>query len=293
MKRRWMVRPGIGMLVCVLLWRLTAPAVATEVAQFGGTYNGWPSSWTTLGGVNDASDGLQRPWVDFVGDAGNAGGFWAANSEYFYVRVRVDASTVTSSTFSDTLLVMIDQVGYNRYQTGYPDYAFAWDTNGNTKQQGEHGLEMMHIQIQPTPGSTWGAIRFDDVDGNNAKKGTQDFNGVSSTERSGDGYVRTVDGQPGFDGSAFVDFAIKWSYLKNNSTTSLEPGQTWRVAFASIANATDHNPIGDDMSAASTPTMIVTTSGWSDPITVPEPSTVMLVLSGGIALFVRLRRRRA
>lgn len=167
---------------------------------------------------------------------------------------------------------MIDKVGTGTVNV--PDYSISWDSKSADPTQ--HGLEMQVINTQNTK---WSGIDFRDVDGDAAKKLTADINGNSMTERPGEGYVRTVDGQStaNFGQTTFVDVAVKWSYLESN--TGLAPGQEWRFSFGSIENATDHNKIKSDIAGAANPTSDII-YGWSNVVTVPEPSTILSLVSG-------------
>jgi hypothetical protein len=194
--------------------------------------------------------------------------------------MRVDADTFT--TASGAHIVLIDVAGYG--VTGI-DYAFAWDSKSN--DQTAHGLEMC---IAGANGPTWGVSQVDDLDGLSSQKGTNDINGLisgTSTYRTTDGYVRSIDGQStvNFGNTTFIDFAVSWSYLE--TYTDLTSNQTWQVTLASIANATDHNAFNADISGASL-TDDITSSGWNDPVSVPEPTSFALIsVVAGIGFFIR------
>lgn len=273
---------------------------ASELVWFGGTKSSWPSSWTALTSLNDPSDyadSASQDRVDFVGDGTYPGAYWAEDSSYIYFRVRVDVGTVTNDpwnkrTFSDTVHILID---YN--QTGdLPDYGFSWDTNQDSGDSStNHGLEMT---ILGTSGTTWNAVKMDDIDGNSGQKLTRDINGNG---RTGDGYVRTIDSESTttFGTTTFIDFAVSWDYLTNSAkgNTNLAPGQTWRIALGSIYNANDHNNIDTDIAGGSSPSSSVS-SGWSDtfgPKGVPEPSSFVvlgaIVLSGYVGCRLRGKKQ--
>jgi hypothetical protein len=116
---------------------------------------------------------------------------------------------------------------------------------------------------------------MDDIDLQDAQKAINDINGNSRTT---DGYLRTIDrvATTNFGETTFVDFAVSWSYLYQY--TGLRSNQLWKVAFASIANATDHNFITGDVSGGASPASLVT-EGWSN-----WGSTTPTTTSSGIDL---------
>lgn len=209
--------------------------------QYGGTYGNWPTAWQTIPGGNDPVDSTVAGRLDFVGSASNPGGYWATDQNYVYFRARVNIATIGGSTYSDSLTVLVDYNGDYK-----PDYGFSWDSKSNNNSN--HGLE---LQVPSVIGSTWGQTQMDDIDGQNGTKLARDFNNGS---RTGDGYVRTVDGQssPGLGSgtTSFIDFAISWSFLQGASPagqTALAPGQTWHVQFAGINNNNDHQNFNADI----------------------------------------------
>jgi hypothetical protein len=287
-------RGGLAFVSCASVFTvatmLALPCQASEIAQVGGTYNYWPTKWTPIAGINDAKDGGAGQ-LDFVGDSAFPGGYWASDANYIYLRTRVAwGSAVTTGTYSDTVVVLIDKLGYGA-DDGRPDYGFAWDSKSNNNNN--HGLEM---QILSTKGNTWKTTSMDDIDGSSGLKTTRDINGVNGTERVGEGYVRTIDfqdtGASHFGLTAFVDMAVSWDYLlqPGKGNTVLGKMQNWNIAFASIANATDHNALTNDIAGGASPSDPLTL-GWSATIMVPEPSTLSLLAAGGGVLLLRRRRK--
>jgi len=235
-----------------------------------GSYANWPTNWVALNALNDPDDGVS-PQLDFVGDTTNPGAYYAFNSEYVFFRQRVQAGT-----FSDSHFVLIDLVGQDYNTTtktlqsgsdGYPDYGFAWDSRSN--DPAKHGLEMM---VRSTTATYWNGVNMDDIDLDAGKKLTNDINADSRTT---DGYVRVIDQQStaAFGNTTFIDYAVKWSYLQ--TYTGLTSNQSWRVAFASIANATDHNNLTADVSGGANPASL-TTSGWTPVYSTPTSSGIDL-----------------
>lgn len=246
-----------------------------------GTYASWPTNWVALNSLNDPTDGVAHPESDFVGDTTNSGAYYARNSDYVFFRMRVQIDTVIpGTTFHNAHFVLINLIGSNYVSgalqagtdDGNPDYAFTWDSksNDNTK----HGLEM---SVRSVIGVDWKSTRMDDVDGDAGKKGTNDINGLisGSTYRTTDGYVRTIDqaGTTNFGMTTVIDYAVKWSYLQ--TYTGLTSNQQWRVALASIDNATDHNPLTTDIAGGATPSSLVT-QGWSTVYSTPTSSGMAL-----------------
>ena len=255
--------------VCIVLSTVAAcvlPVSADTLNQFGGTYANWPTDWTPISGINDAKDTGIAAQLDFVGDSAFPGGYWTMDANYVYFRARVAAATVTTSTYRDTIWVLIDKVGYGA-DDGRPDYGLGWDSKSNNNNN--HGLEM---QILQTKGDSWQHTRMDDIDGSDGQKLTRDINGTNSTQRTGEGYVRTIDSQntTTFGMTSFIDFAVSWSYLSDpaKGNTALGKNQQWKITFGSIANATDHNPITADVAGGANPSDPVTV-GWTKSLTAP------------------------
>lgn len=277
----------------VLLALMAAPALhAATLAYYGpaagpdGT-NAWPTTWVPIASLNDGADTGLAGKVDFVGDAQNPGFFVAESPTYLFFRMRVNTASAPLGTFTDAHKVLIDVVGWNypgTGQEGYPDYALAWDSKSNDPTQ--HGLEMQIAAA--TTGPTWGDVKMGDLDSSpGQKKSPPDIN------TSGEGFVRTVDGQTsaslGGD-TTFIDFAVSKLYLQTQTPDILT--HDLRFQLGSITFATDHNALSADIAGGYSLTSNVTTS-WSSiqpATTVPEPSTFWLValsLLGGLSLLKR------
>ncbi len=271
------------LLLSLLIVSFLAATGFGGVVEHVGSYTNWGSAnWTPIAGLNDQDNAITRDHLDFVGDSLNAGAYWADNGTYLFFRIRVDAGTVTASTFSDALLILIDVDNY-LYGTGFgsdvprtPDYALAWDSNQLLKN---HGFEMTRRDIV---GEKWNVSQMEDLDGSAGQKLTNDINGGG---RATDGYVRSTDGQSttNFGTTSFIDFAVSWSYLE--TYTDLERGQKWNLALGSIANATDHNAINTDIASGADPTSSITT-GWQ---AVPEPTVISLISATGVLALIGRR----
>lgn len=221
-------------------------APAAEYLHFGPSGFTWPTTdqWISLSTLNDPDDGLADDHLDFVGDASDPGFYYHSGVNYVYFRIRVDfGGPVTSSTFGDTVMILLDRGG-----DGSPDYGFAWDS----KKAG-HGLEMV---ITDTIGTTWATTRMTDLDGNVAQKvAPPDIN------TTGDGYVRTIDGvnTTNFGTTTFIDIAVSWSYLY--ARTSLRKDETWGIQLGSIRKANHHNFIDYDVAGNRAPNQALSFPG--------------------------------
>lgn len=269
------------LLPALVAFVLLQPALGAEINWVPDTnvWSGWTVTWHAVNSLNDPNDGLDNTHLDFVGDSLSPGVYWNTDANYLYFRARVAAGTVTSSTYADTVMVVIDKIGYG--VANRPDFGFAWDSKAALAS---HGLEMM---ITNTVGATWGATKMDDLDGMNAAKGTNDINGNSRTT---DGFIRTIDGQAtiNFGTTSFIDFAVSWNYLTNY--TVLRPNDSWKVQLASINGVNDHNFLSCDIAGGINPASLIDAK-WSDILVVPEPSSGLLMTSG-FALVMRVRRKR-
>jgi hypothetical protein len=243
-------------LITMLLWGFPAAPKAAIFEQIG-HYTGWPTDaeWLKVPSLDDGDDGLVRDHLDFVGNTAYPGFYKAnMNSGYIFFRIRVDFDgPVTIDTFSDSVIVVID---YN--SDGTEDYGFAWDSKSGNNAQ--HGLE---LQIKDLKNDNWAATRLADLDGSSGQKLAVDINGGG---RSTDGYIRTVDaiatGAGNFGNTTFIDFAVSCSYLQTNTALRCS-SQSWSLQIASIANATDHNPLSYDVGSYSSPS--ATPRAWSNP----------------------------
>lgn len=250
----------------------------------------WPTTWTAL---TMSAENLGSGTVyDLVGDGSYPGGYYAQDSNFIYLRMRLATATPAAGDFSGAHFFLIDRVGVGP-ENGLPDFSFSWDSKSNDITK--HGLEM---QIYSSGTGTWNNVTMDDNDGDFATKATKDINGAG---RKADGYLEVVTNQTGDTGwnpSTFLDVAVSWNYLLNSSATGLGPNQQWQIAFATISGATDHNALssgGGDIGGGAAPASLVTT-GWSGPITtdssaVPEPGSLALLGLGSAAGLWWQRRR--
>lgn len=222
---------------------VAARPLLTTIAQYG-TKSTWPadSDWKAITSLNDPHDAsASHEACDFVGDATNPGAYLFSDSNYWYLRVRVDEGIVGSGTVQDAILILIDNTGDSQ-----PDYAFSWDAKSASITQ--HGLE---LQIPDTIGSTWSNTQMKDIDGDPARKVSPPDFALPATGT--DGYIRTVDSvsTTNFGTTTYIDFAVSWSFLSTNTT--LTKTQAWKIQLGSIANSTDHNNIDCDVAGGKAP----------------------------------------
>jgi len=239
-----------------------------EVAQYPlgqSPSGGWPAdnAWQALSALNDANNGANQRF-DFVGDTSNPCGYWAQNSSYVFFRMRVQTNSVSATTHNGlgTLWVYIDTNSDN-----IADCSFAWDKKSN--DDANHGLEGQKLK---NSGGTWNTLEMKDLDNNEGTKGVEDINGNG---RTGEGYVRSIDGQTtdNFGTTTFIDFAVSWAYLRTYSTTGLNTGQTWRIAFGSGDEKLDFEPPNLDVAGGANPSSS-TSVGWSGSF---APTAVVLL----------------
>ena len=242
----------------------TASSFATETNWVGSGLNWSSVSWHAMpAGINDGvaeSAFSSYPEADFVGNSANPGGYWSTDTSYAYFRMRVATPTLTAIP-NDSFAIMVDLPGVGT--TNLPDYAFTWDAKSDNNTN--HGLEMQVLATTATGATTWGAISLDDRDGANGSKGLSDINGNSRTT---DGYVRSVDSQSttNLGTTTFIDIAVSWTYLSSyvpSLTNANFP--TWRFAFGTMFNATDHNALNGDIAGSSISSSIST--GWTNAYT--------------------------
>ncbi|HYN77956.1 MAG TPA: PEP-CTERM sorting domain-containing protein [Lamprocystis sp. (in: g-proteobacteria)] len=297
--------------LCLTLTALAAMPLVGSAATIDqiGVFPNWPTSWTPIPGLNDPVDGGLAAKVDFVGDATDPGGYFANEGGYLFFRMRVNEGTVIGTypsatrTFQDSLMVLIDVVGATiNTGTGLltptetdenqrkPDYGFAWDARLNPVG---HGLEMQRGSGTFIYQGNWNTASMEDLDNSAGSKLVNDINGVGGA-RSGDGYVRTIDGQAttNFGSTSYIDYAVSWSYLQ--SYTGLLPSQTWNITFASIFEDNDHSDFKYDIAAGATANTPVTSSefGWTPfpPAAVPAPASLPLIGLGLLAMGWARRR---
>jgi len=260
-------------ILILFVFTATTGFSSVTVSNQVGTYANWATTWTAIGGGTDADDSAPEN-LDFVGDAANPGLYYNNNGSYVMFRMRVDSDIFT---LGDAQLLLIDVAGDG---TNGINYAFVWDSKSKVV---DHGLEM---GIRGVNGPTWGNSQIADIDGAPSSKTIEDINGNGRTT---DGYVRTSDGQStiNFGNTTLIDFAVSWSYLQ--AYTGLRSNQTWSLALASIDNATDHNKFNGDIGGGASLTDDISI-GWSAPVAIPEPASVMLVsIVGVLGFFIRRR----
>jgi len=229
---------------------------AATYDAYGGTWAGWPTSWTPIPSLRDPIDSGVSGQCDFVGDAQDECAYYRAASDYIYFRFRVHSS---QPTFADSLWIFVDAVGSGA--EGTPEYAFVWDTKATPASS--HGLE---LQVPKTIGTTWSTAQMDDIDMNNGTKIAPPDFGLSN----GDGYVRYTDHVPtaNFGETTLVDVAVSRAFLaKQTALTFL----SWMIQLGSRETTNDHDPPTSDIAANSSPSS--PGLAWSSAFTVSESTT--------------------
>jgi hypothetical protein len=276
-----------GLTVCLLTVLTTAHGgVFTDIIGV------WPTSSPSWQGANtDAADSANA--FDIVGSSSYPALQYALDGNYIYFRMQINSANIGTSP-SGSYMIYIDRDGWTGGSNpGTPDFAFAWDAKSNDKTK--HGLEMTRYGS----GTTWGTLSMDDIDNDSSVKGAADINGSS---RTGDGMVRVQTGADGASGvglNSYVEFAIAWSYLRNNSTTGLDQNQLWNIGASVISGANDHgspSPNGDVLGAAFADSIFSGSgNGWGlsvPTVPVPEvPASPGLLFSflGAVALISKRR----
>jgi hypothetical protein len=293
--RNWLANPSsrlsgtplLAALRCGVWLALTGilPLSAVTLDPLGTQANiTWPVSWTALSNNTDAFNSLAQN--DIVGSATYPAGYYAQDSNFVYLRMRLAATEpIGAGSFADSHFFLIDRIGYGN-EGGLPDYGFAWDSKSANILT--HGLEM---DILGTAGATWSATNMNDLDGANGSKGITDINGSGRTT---DGYLRVIDGQatPGAawgNTSTFMDVAVSWNYLQTYTNLGLD--QEWKILFATINNSNDHGFLSTDIGGGAVPTDAISTTPWSGPIATPEPGSMALLGLGSLAGLWWQRRR--
>jgi hypothetical protein len=283
---------GIKFWFAVIMGITSAMTTRGDIVNvFGGTYSSWPAAWTSLG-INDGDDSITTRELEIMGDTFHPAVQYAQDNSYIYFRLQLGTDTFNTGTVNGSYLIYVDRLGAGN-EDGRPNFAIAWDAKSN--DNANHGLEMTRYL---TGAGTWGTLRMQDVDGAGSSnvKGPEDINGNS---RTGDGYARVLRQQAGASGSAansYVEMAVAWNYLENNSTTGLDHGQSWRIGAGTIRNATDHGLIDQFSDVAGGLNYDGSLAGgWSGSIgTVPEIPASPWVVLGFIGLVAgggRLRSR--
>lgn len=251
--------PARSVLVLALILLVRASDATTNMwyPSTSATFSGWPTNWVAVPSLNDPRDlSANDGRIDFVGDSINPCGYWSSNTNYFFIRMRVAISNVTSTTFRDSHWIYIDRVGYTNGAAAadMPDYALVWDSKNNDPTK--HGLELQ-TGTNLTATTYWSQMSLADIDDNTSQKiAPPDFN------LTGDGYIRTIDMRPttNFGYTTFIDFAVRWSFIAAN--TALNTNQTWRLQFGTRNDANDHTFPQDDIAGGFGPSSVVTNS-WS------------------------------
>lgn len=163
------------------------------------TYFTWPTTWQALSVQTEIYnstdvDNLAKQY-DLVSNSTYPGIYYGttthSSSSYtcFRLRTAYGGTVINDTLFAGTIFVLFN----NNYPTKlYPTHGFAWDTKGKT---GVHGLEMVVAPWSGYAPAWWKDTHMDDVDGSDGSKLACDID--DDNQPCGEGYVRTVDSQPG------------------------------------------------------------------------------------------------
>jgi len=231
----------------------------------------WPVSWTTVtvGGNNygdrhydsDPLDNRNQPpapeVTDITGNQANPAAFYAYDSQNVYFRVRIDGAPGPSPQYvwSAVLNTDADQTA---------DWVIQLDLKTDNQVEMAQATGGSFTDVNPWSGLAYVATPHTSPNGGVA---TDWYRFVDTTDST-----TFPDTPPGTD--YYVDFAFDRATLESQVGTTVDSMQ---VVFAT--STTHINSIQD-----------LPDSDWSDPITVPEPTSMVLFALGITA--VALRRRK-
>lgn len=198
-------------------------------------------------------------YYDLVGAAGfsNATAYTAQDDENLMFRIRVDDQP---SSVNSVYAVLINSDGDD-----FVDYILQLDDASDERVE----IVQTSTDYGPSSSPTWGGLGdLQNVAGSQVTVGA-----VGTWSQ----YV-LANTSLGGDGDYFVDIAISWSDFA--AMTSLTGSDQFSVAFATSSQHINLNKDKPD-------------GGWSDLLTVPEPSAAIALPALGILLFMVRRRRRA
>lgn len=270
------MRAGVGVFLAmgVLGAGLAHGAVFTP---FGGSYSGWPGSWTGL--LTDSANDLGVANLDLVGmnDVSTPGYAvsWSQDQNYVYFRLQLRANDIAPGIFNnDAVMIYVNNAGDSK-----PDWGFAWDHHleSNGSSSSGHGVELLRYASGGS--STWENVRMTDVDGVGDGKGSQDFQ-----SNNGDAYLR-LQSDLGAGQFSLIDLAVSKTKVAASTDNALAAGQTWQIAAATMRTENDHSQLSDGdiaYGAGGLPSSVLIVNGWSAGIAitaVPEvPASPWLVL---------------
>ncbi|HPA20624.1 MAG TPA: hypothetical protein PLU30_22940 [Verrucomicrobiae bacterium] len=195
--------------------------------------------------------------VGSIGSISNATAYTARDAANLMFRVRVDDQPVAGMSVYAVLL--------NTDGDDFVDYILQIDDANDLRVE----IVQTSTDYGPSSSPTWGGVsQLQNVASNQVTVGA-----IGTWSQ----YV-LANTALGGDGDYFVDIAISWSDFA--AMTSLTGSDQFSVAFATSSQHINLNKDKPD-------------GGWSDLLTVPEPSTWVCVLLPFAGLALRRRCRRA
>ncbi len=251
--------------------------IIASVAQAVPSFNTVTWSAVTVGG-NAYQDGHVEPpdsndpnystppnpaKLDIVGNAANPAAYYAYDGQYMYFRMRVDSDPMAGGAINNVWQAVLNTDADNT-----ADWVIQWDMTGDNQ------VELARATAgSPTDVTAWSALAYV------ASPHVGPTGGVATdwyTYNPNGDTTTFADTPAGSD--YFVDFAFDKATFDATLTANSEtPVDSFQVAFATSSQHINSNKDLPDQ-------------GWSDTITVPEPTSMALLALGVTVLAMRRRK---
>jgi len=241
------------------------------------TVGGGASYYTDKHYHDDPTDNASTPpapaVVDILGDATYPTAYWSIDNDNIMFRVRVDGNPNIADQYVWSALL-------NTVGDVTTDYVLQLDLGNDNQVEMATATGGSPLDGVPAGDTPWSEVAmpdtvaaphvppteglapdYDPTDWYNYELSDSDFGGA--------------DGDAGPSADYFIDFAMDLDTFY--AVTGLADGQNFQVAFASSANHENSNKDLPD-------------GGWSDVITVPEPTALALLAIGCAVLGFRRRK---